>query len=38
LNRKDFGVKYDGQPDNLVRDEVVLRLAINATPGGAQPM
>jgi len=38
LNRKDFGIKYEGQPDNLIRDEVVLKLAINATPAGAQPM
>lgn len=28
INRKDFGVLYPGSPDNLIRDEVVIRLAL----------
>lgn len=30
LNRQPFGVKYKGKPDNLVRDEVVLRVKLDA--------
>lgn len=33
INRKDFGIIYPGQPDNLIRDEVVIRLALEAKPG-----
>jgi polyisoprenoid-binding protein YceI len=29
INRKDFGVAYAGKPDDLIRDEVVLRLSLN---------
>ncbi|GMU59769.1 MAG: hypothetical protein AMXMBFR34_15320 [Myxococcaceae bacterium] len=32
LNRKDFGISYPGKPDNLIRDEVVLKLDITAKP------
>ncbi|MBI4509302.1 MAG: YceI family protein [Deltaproteobacteria bacterium] len=35
LNRKDFGIVYPGMPDDLIRDEVVLKLAIKAPRGQA---
>ncbi|HEY0761399.1 MAG TPA: YceI family protein [Pyrinomonadaceae bacterium] len=31
INRKDFGINYAGQADNLIRDDVVLKLTIRAT-------
>ena len=33
INRRDFGIIYDGKPDDLVRDEVLLKLQFEA--GGA---
>lgn len=30
VNRKDFGISYAGAPDNLIRDDVVLKLTIRA--------
>jgi polyisoprenoid-binding protein YceI len=30
INRKDFGVSYPGQSDDLIRDEVVLRVDVKA--------
>ena len=30
LNRKDFGINYPGMANDLIRDEVVLKLAIRA--------
>lgn len=33
LNRKDFGIVYPGMPDDLIADEVLLRLDIKAAPG-----
>ncbi|HWN96322.1 MAG TPA: YceI family protein [Methylomirabilota bacterium] len=40
LNRFDFEMKYPGKADDLIRQEVVLRLKINAKPGRAdfQPL
>jgi polyisoprenoid-binding protein YceI len=32
INRQDFGIKYTGKPDDLIRDLVVLRLDVKATP------
>ena len=32
INRQDFGIKYAGKPDDLIRDGVVLRLDVKATP------
>jgi polyisoprenoid-binding protein YceI len=32
INRKDFGIVYAGKPDDLIRDNVVLRLDVKATP------
>lgn len=31
INRKDFGINYAGQADNLIRDDVVLKLTIKAS-------
>lgn len=30
INRKDFGIAYAGSPDNLIRDEVLIKLSIRA--------
>jgi len=30
INRKDFGIVYKGKPDDLIRDEVVIKFDINA--------
>lgn len=30
LNRKDFNVSYPGMPDDLIRDDVLLKLAVTA--------
>jgi polyisoprenoid-binding protein YceI len=32
INRKDFEIKYAGKPDDLIRDNVVLRLDVKAGP------
>jgi polyisoprenoid-binding protein YceI len=33
INRKDWGIVYPGMPDDLIRDEVLIRLAIDAKKG-----
>ena len=33
INRKDFGINYAGARDNLIRDDVVLKLTIRANKG-----
>ncbi len=30
INRKDFGVMYPGKPDDLIKDDVLIKLALNA--------
>lgn len=30
IKRKDFGIEYPGKPDDLIRDEVVIKLALKA--------
>jgi polyisoprenoid-binding protein YceI len=35
INRFDFDMKFPGQPDNLIRKEVVIKLDVKATPGEA---
>lgn len=30
INRKDFGVTYPGMPDDLIQDQILVRLAIDA--------
>lgn len=37
INRKDFNINYPGKTDDLIRDNVVLKLAVKATPGAARP-
>ena len=37
INRRDFNVNYPGMPNDLIRDNVVLKLDIKATPGPARP-
>ena len=32
INRMDFGIKYAGKSDDLIREGVVLRLDVKATP------
>lgn len=33
INRKDFGINYAGAADDLIRDDVVLKLNVRATKG-----
>ena len=37
INRKDFGINYPGKTDDLIRDNVVIKLDLSATPGEARP-
>jgi polyisoprenoid-binding protein YceI len=37
INRKDFGIVYPGMPDDLIRDDVSLKLTIRARPAKAEP-
>ncbi len=30
INRKDFKIVYPGKPDDLIRDDVVLKLSLKA--------
>jgi len=30
INRKDFGIVYAGKADDLIRDDVVIRLKLNS--------
>jgi polyisoprenoid-binding protein YceI len=32
LNRQDFGIAYPGKPDDLVKDNVLIKLDVNLTP------
>jgi polyisoprenoid-binding protein YceI len=36
INRKDFGINYPGKPNDLIRDNVVIKLDLKATPGPAR--
>ncbi|MGC4090711.1 MAG: YceI family protein [Polyangiaceae bacterium] len=33
INRKDFGVVYPGMPDDLIKDEVLIKLKLHAKKG-----
>jgi polyisoprenoid-binding protein YceI len=33
INRKDFGIVYPGMPDDLIRDDVLIKLTIEAPKG-----
>jgi len=37
INRRDFNINYPGMPNDLIRDNVVIKLDIKATPGAARP-
>lgn len=37
INRKDFAINYPGKSNDLIRDNVVLKLDLKATPGAARP-
>src|SRR5262249_9057890 len=37
INRRDFNINYAGMPNDLIRDNVVIKLDIKATPGPAKP-
>lgn len=37
INRRDFNVNFPGKPNDLIRDNVVLRFDVVATPGPATP-
>ena len=37
INRKDFGIVYPGMPDDLISDEVVIKLTIRAKPAPSEP-
>lgn len=34
INRQDFGISYAGKKDDLIRDEVVIKLDLHAAPEG----
>lgn len=34
INRQDFGIVYPGQPDNLIADQVLIRLEVHAKKQG----
>ena len=34
INRKDFGLVYAGKPDDLIRDDVVIKLTIRSRSKG----
>jgi polyisoprenoid-binding protein YceI len=33
INRKDFGIVYPGMPDDLIKDQVLIKLAVHAKKG-----
>jgi polyisoprenoid-binding protein YceI len=37
INRKDFNINYPGKPNDLIRDHVVLKLDVKASPGDPRP-
>ena len=37
INRRDFNINYPGMPNDLIRDKVVIKLDVQATPGPARP-
>ncbi|MBN8248198.1 MAG: YceI family protein [Verrucomicrobia bacterium] len=37
INRRDFNINFPGMPNDLIRDQVVLKLDIQATPGPERP-
>ncbi len=37
INRKDFNINFPGMPNDLIRENVVIKLDLKATPGAARP-
>jgi len=37
INRRDFNINYPGMPNDLIRDNVVIKLDLQATPGASRP-
>jgi polyisoprenoid-binding protein YceI len=37
INRRDFNINYPGLPNDLIRDNVVIKLDVTASPGAARP-
>jgi polyisoprenoid-binding protein YceI len=37
INRRDFNINYAGRANDLIRDNVVIQLNLQATPGPARP-
>lgn len=37
INRRDFNVNFPGMPNDLIRDNVVIKLDLKATPGAPRP-
>jgi polyisoprenoid-binding protein YceI len=37
INRKDYGIVYPGKPDDLISDDVIIKLSIVARPSKAAP-
>jgi len=37
INRRDFNINYPGMPNDLIRDNVIIKLDLQATPGPARP-
>jgi polyisoprenoid-binding protein YceI len=37
INRRDFNINYPGMPNDLIRDNVVIKLDVRATPGPPRP-
>lgn len=37
INRRDFNINFPGMPNDLIRDNVVIKLDLQATPGAARP-
>ena len=37
INRRQFNINYPGKPNDLIRDNVVIKLDLKATPGAARP-
>jgi polyisoprenoid-binding protein YceI len=37
INRRDFNVNYPGMPNDLIRDNVIIKFDVKATPGPARP-
>ena len=33
INRKDFGIAYPGKPDDLIKDDVAIKLSLHAKKG-----